>query len=197
MNAPRLRFKGSSKSWKTDVLGNYINIDSGIALKGEEISENTDGIPILRGINITEGYVRHKVGIDRYFLGNRKKIVKYILEPNDIVLGMDGSKVGKNVAIIKESDSGSILIQRVARIKSQGKLNFNYLYQQIFNLRFHRYVDKVNTSSGIPHISLQQIRDFIIPVPESFSEQEKIANFFTVIDQKIHLLKEKRKAGAL
>lgn len=192
MNVPKLRFKGSFKCWKTDILGNYIYVDSGIALKGEEISENTNGRPILRGINITEGYIRHKVEIDRYYLGNLKKIIKYILEPNDIVLGMDGSKVGKNVAIIKESDAGSILIQRVARIKSEGKLNFNYLYQQIFNFRFHRYVDKVNTSSGIPHISLQQIRDFIIPVPESIEEQEKIASFFTVIDQKLNLLKEKK-----
>ncbi|WP_309609829.1 hypothetical protein, partial [Flavobacterium sp.] len=133
---PILRFKGFKDNWKIEPIGKYIELISGIALKGAEISEDGNGIPILRGINITEGYIRHSLDIDRFYLGNNSKIEKYYLKIDDLVLGMDGSKVGKNVALITEKDENSILIQRVARIRSNEKSNIKYIYQQIFSKKF-------------------------------------------------------------
>lgn len=188
---PKLRFPGFKEDWKIESIGNYIEFISGIALKSEEISDDKRGIPILRGINITEGYIRHSKEIDKYYLGNISKIEKYYVKENDLVLGMDGSKVGKNVSLIKKEDENSILIQRVARIRATSKSNINYIYQQIFSKSFHDYVDVVNTSSGIPHISSHQIKDFKIGFPH-LQEQTKIANFLSSIDEKINLLKEKK-----
>lgn len=45
-------------------------------------------------------------------------------------------------------------------------------------------MDNVNTSSGIPHISSQQIKDFKIGFP-SLSEQQKIADFLSTVDELI------------
>jgi len=188
---PKLRFPEFRDAWKIEPIGNYIELFSGIALKGEEISEDISGIPILRGINITEGFVRHTKEIDKYYLGNTKNIEKYFVKENDLVLGMDGSKVGKNVALITKDDEGAILIQRVARIRANSKSNIRYIYQHIFSKRFHDYVDVVNTSSGIPHISSQQIKDFKIGF-STIEEQTKIANFLSVVDEKLNLLKEKK-----
>lgn len=188
---PKLRFSNFSEYWKIEPIENYIELFSGIALKSEEISDDNSGIPILRGINITEGFIRHSKEIDKYYLGNTSKIDKYFVKENDLVLGMDGSKVGKNVALIKKEDEDSILIQRVARIRANSKSNIRYIYQQIFSKKFHDFVDIVNTSSGIPHISSQQIKDFKIGFP-SLPEQTKIANFLSSVDEKLSLLKEKK-----
>jgi type I restriction enzyme S subunit len=188
---PKLRFSEFKGDWKTEPIGDYIELLSGIALKTAEISDDSSGTPILRGINITEGYIRHKIKIDKYYLGTTTKLEKYFVKVDDLVLGMDGSKVGKNVALITEKDQNSILIQRVARIRANKKSTIRYIYQQIFSKTFHNYVDIVNTSSGIPHISAQQIKEFKIGFP-SLPEQTKIANFLSEIDEKINLLKENK-----
>lgn len=183
---PKLRFEEfkDSGEWEFSTIENYIELLSGIPLKSEELSDDISGVPILRGINITEGYIRHSKDIDKYFLGNTEEIKKYLVLENDLVVAMDGSKVGKNVALIKKEDEGSLLIQRVARIRTNEKSDINYIYQHIFSENFRNYVDKVNTSSGIPHISSQQIKDFKIGFP-SLKEQQKIAACLSSLDELI------------
>ncbi|WP_053002173.1 restriction endonuclease subunit S [Kordia jejudonensis] len=188
---PKLRFKEFSEDWKIEPIGNYIDLLSGHAFKGDDISEDEAGTRILRGINITEGYIRHDVNIDRYYKGDISKFKKIILEVDDLVLGMDGSKVGKNVALITDKDKGSLLIQRVARIRANRLSDIRYIYQHIFSSKFHRYVDVVNTSSGIPHISSKQIKEFKIGFP-SLKEQKKIASFLSSVDTKLNLLQQKK-----
>lgn len=199
--APPLRFEEfkNSGEWEYSKIEDYIELLSGIPLKSDELSDDVSGVPILRGINITEGHIRHSKDIDKYFLGNVEEIKRYIIEENDLVIAMDGSKVGKNVALIKKEDEGSILIQRVARIRTNEKSDINYIYQHIFSEKFRNYVDKVNTSSGIPHISSQQIKEFKIGFP-SLKEQQKIAaclssldEFITVQAKKIEQLKNHKK----
>ena len=189
---PQLRFKEFGEEWEKSPIGQYIDIKSGYAFKGEEISEDDSGIPILRGINITEGYVRHNQSIDRFYLGTEnKRLNDLILKQGDLVLGMDGSKVGKNVAIISKEDEGALLIQRVARLRPKENASIEFIYLHIHSFKFHRYVDVVNTSSGIPHISIKQIKDFKIAFP-SLPEQQKIAQFLTAVDSKLLQLTQKK-----
>lgn len=194
---PEFRNEGE---WVEKKLGNYIDLFSGIALKSEEISDDESGIPILRGINITEGFIRHSKDIDKYFLGNIENLEKYFVKENDIVIGMDGSKVGKNVALIGKEDEDSILIQRVARIRTDENSDIHFVYQYFISNKFRNYVDRVNTSSGIPHISAQQIKDFKVGIPPKLKEQQKIASCLSSLDdlitaqvEKIEQLKEHKK----
>jgi type I restriction enzyme S subunit len=189
--APKLRFKGFSGNWIEDITGNHIELISGIAFKGEDISEDPSGIPILRGINITEGYIRHSKDIDRYYTKNSDKLDKYRLKKGDLVLGMDGSKVGKNYALITSKDENSLLIQRVARLRAKKNASLEFIYHHINSIRFHKYVDEVNTSSGIPHISSRQIQDFKIYFT-SYLEQKKIASFLSSVDERKQQLTRKK-----
>ena len=189
---PALRFPEFANDGQWEVRGIEKNIDmiSGIALKSKELTDDKSGTPILRGINITEGHIRHSQDIDKYYLGDTSEINKYLVEENDIVIGMDGSKVGKNVALISKFDKGSILIQRVARIRAIDS-DIKYLYQNFISKGFITYVDNFNTSSGIPHISATQIRDFKIGFPPSTKEQQKIANCLSSLDTLITAQTEK------
>jgi type I restriction enzyme S subunit len=189
-NVPKLRFPEFSDKWIPTRAGKYFEQLSGFPFKSEDISEDNSGIPILRGVNITEGRIRHSPEMDRFYLGGIAQYEKYIVQEGDIVLGMDGSKVGKNVAVISSSDSGSLLIQRVARLRDNGIGSLDFIFHHIFSYRFHRYVDVVNTSSGIPHISAKQINDYPINAP-SKPEQQKIAAFLTAVDTKIEQLTQK------
>jgi type I restriction enzyme S subunit len=184
---PKLRFKEFEKDgdWEYTEIENYIDLFSGIAFKSEEISDDQSGIPILRGINITEGYIRHSKDIDKFYRGDLENLKKYLIKENDIVIGMDGSKVGKNVALIRKEDENSILIQRVARIRTNRKTFFKYIYQHFISESFRNYVDRVNTSSGIPHISSQQIKNFKIGFPPRLEEQQKIAETLSSLDDLI------------
>ncbi|MGQ3062558.1 restriction endonuclease subunit S, partial [Flavobacterium sp.] len=181
-----MRFPGFEGEWETKKMEDFIDILSGIALQSEDISEDSSGTLILRGINITEGFIRHNKEINRYYPKEiEPKIQKYVLKEKDLVLGMDGSKVGKNVALITGSESNSILIQRVARIRALKNADIDYIFQKFFSKKFQDYVDVVNTSSGIPHISLKQIKDFQTSFPATLIEQQKIASFLSLIDERI------------
>ena len=181
---PNLRFPGFEGEWEVKPIDSFIDLLSGFAFKGEEISEVKAGIPLLRGINITEGLIRHSIEIDRYYLGTITKLGKYFLKEGDLVIGMDGSKVGKNVALINKSDENSLLIQRVVRLRANEKSDIRFIYQNIYSNHFHKYVDIVNTSSGIPHISATQIKAFTIGFPAKI-EQQKVATFLSFMDIRI------------
>ncbi|MFO8055559.1 MAG: hypothetical protein R6U19_10410 [Bacteroidales bacterium] len=53
-----------------------IDLISGIALKSKELADDKFGTPILRGINITEGQIRHsdESALDELILAQSEKI---------------------------------------------------------------------------------------------------------------------------
>mgnify|MGYP002526380448 CR=1 FL=1 len=186
--------------WELIPIGKKVDLLSGYAFKGEEISQNCTGIPLMRGINITEGWVRHNQDIDRFFCGCLDGLEKYQLQKNDLVIGMDGSKVGKNSALITADDVGSLLIQRVARLRAASIATIKFVFHHINSSKFHSYVDKINTSSGIPHISAAQIQEFKIYFPIEEKEQQKIADCLSSVEElitaqtdKIEALKQHKK----
>ena len=183
-----LRFKDDDgrdfPDWKEKTIEDEIDFLSGYPFDGADISEDNSGIRLMRGVNITEGSIRSNAEIDRYYVGDIEPLSKYFIKENDLVIGMDGSKVGKNSAMVKSIDSNTLLVQRVARLRANPKSSIFFIYQNINSLKFHAYVDKVKTSSGIPHISAKQIKEFKIFFPV-FEEQTKIANFLSAIDDKI------------
>ena len=97
---------------------------------------------------------------------------------------MDGSKVGKNSALVASADAGALLVQRVARLRSECETTIRFVFQHINSNAFHAYVDRINTSGGIPHISLKQISDFKICFP-GMSEQQQIAECLSSLDDLI------------
>ncbi|MDH5717662.1 MAG: restriction endonuclease subunit S [Spirochaetia bacterium] len=197
---PRLRFRGFEGAWEEKQLGEKVDILSGFPFKGIEISEKPAKNRLLRGINITEGKIRHNITIDRYYHGNIEGLEKYKIKIDDLVIGMDGSKVGKNSALITKKDDSSFLVQRVARLRADCNSTIKFIFQIINSVMFHKYVDRINTSSGIPHISAKQINDYTIILPQDKLEQQKIADCLGSLDelimaqsQKIEALKLQKK----
>jgi len=183
---PRRRFDEfvDAPEWKPTSIGEHVDLLSGYAFDGNDIVENSTGTSLMRGINITEGRIRHHPDFDRYYLGPTNDLKKYVLREGDLVIGMDGSKVGKNSAVVSAQDAGSLLVQRVARLRSDRQEITDFIFHYVNSTKFHAYVDRVNTSSGIPHISAKQINAFPFSLPTT-DEQKRITNCLVALDERI------------
>ena len=184
---PKLRFPEFTDNWTVTELGECSDIQTGKALPSSDILEFGDRL-ICRGINVKSGFLESNSEINRFT--NSFIDRKYLVQNDDILLPMDGSKVGKNIAVADLEFHNSFLIQRVARIRLPKELVWFY-FQQLWSWNFERYVFTINTSSGIPHISEKQIRRFKVSKP-SLEEAHKISSLFELVNKKINLLTNKK-----
>ena len=145
---------------------------------------SSEGVRVVRGDNVTIGSLRWDAD-KRWNLPFKEKD-EYSLKDEDIVIGMDGSRVGRNRAMVLESDLPLFLAQRVACVRNNERSNQKYLYYSIFNSRFEQYINTIHTGTSIPHISLEQLGDYSFPLPE-LNVQKRIGEFLFLLDKKITL----------
>lgn len=171
--------------WIETTLGEVADIDSGFAFKSKEYSEEGT-LRVVRGKNVTVGAMRW--GVDAKFWNySANGLKRYFLAENDIVIGMDGSKIGENRSKIKASDLPAILAQRVGRVRAKGDNSQEFLWQAINSDKFVQYIKSIHTGTSIPHISQKQIGNFEVLLP-SPPEQKAIAEVLSSLDDKIDLL---------
>ena len=175
---------GVSMEWKEVRLGDVCNIITGFPFPGKKYSK--EGIRVVRGDNVTIGNLRWDAEKDKRWNEPFDKTEYYSLQANDIVIGMDGSRVGKNKARIKEEDLPLLLAQRVACVRHNELAEQDYLYYNIFSKKFIDYVNSIHTGSAIPHISQKQIEDYKILLP-NLETQRRIASILSSLDRKIEL----------
>jgi type I restriction enzyme S subunit len=168
--------------YKLVRLGEIAEISTGFPFKGEKYSDQ--GTRVVRGENVTIGSLRWDAVKcwDEEF----EHFDKYSLREKDVVIGMDGSRVGKNRAQISKSELPLLLAQRVACVRTNGKADQDFLYYLIRSNRFEEYVNRIQTGSSIPHISQQQIAEFQVPCPP-IEIQKGIAQLLTSLDSKISI----------
>ncbi len=175
--------------WQIVRIGDCVDLLTGFPFESNLFSNNESDIKVVRGINVTKGRLRWD---KTKYWKSAKNLEKYLVQTNDVLIGMDGALVGKNYALVRERDLPILLVQRVARLRAKDGLHPEFLYFLIGSPSFRNYVDKVNTSSGIAHISSKQIEDFQIPFPP-YSEQLKIVDILSAITMKLTLEVEEKK----
>lgn len=170
--------------WKEVRLGDVCEIITGFPFPGKKYSK--EGIRVVRGDNVTIGNLRWDTEKDKRWNEPFDKTEYYSLQANDIVIGMDGSRVGKNKVRIKKEDLPLLLAQRVACVRHNELAEQDYLYYNIFSKKFIDYVNSIHTGSAIPHISQKQIEDYKILLPD-LETQRRIASILSSLDRKIEL----------
>ncbi len=174
--------------WPRKHLAEISEVITGFPFKGEKYLPPKHGIRVVRGDNVTERYLRWGEK-EKCWSGVTADLKPYVLRSGDVVIGMDGSKVGKNFAAISPDDEGSLLAQRVARLRAREGISQDYLRYVICNDSFTEYVKAVHTGTSIPHISKGQIENFEVVVPP-FEDQQQIAAVLISLDDRITLLRE-------
>lgn len=188
--------------WKLMRIGSLSQSITGYAFKSDNFSfEN--GIKIVRGDNVTENSLRWG-DKTRYWNEYSDVLDRFQLEKNDIVIGMDGSKVGKNYAYVVEKDLPLLLVQRVARIRSHSELIAKWIHFNIGAYNFKYYINLSKTDPAIPHITLKNITSYPISIPDIDelnviieklnSKLENLDETLKKANQEIELLKEYKMA---
>lgn len=177
--------------WQTIRLGFLIEMLVGNAFSSEKF-EFEGGTRLVRGDNVTEGRLRWG-DKQRCWPEITRDIEKYLLADGDVLIGMDGSKVGKNFAQIRQEDLPLLLVQRVARLRSSSRLYPSYLRYLIGSPLFLSWVEQRKTDPMVPHITAKDICNYRVCCPK-YEEQKGIARFLDFKTAQIDALIAKKKS---
>ena len=168
--------------WREYKLSQVATLTTGFPFDGHKYDE--EGIRVVRGDNVTIGKLRWDSDKDKRWNEPFERASEFSLSAEDIVIGMDGSRVGKNRAQVKQEDLPLYIAQRVACVRNNTLSVQTFLFYQIFSDRFENYIKSVQTGTSIPHVSLKQIGDFQLLLPP-IEEQKRISSILKSLDDKI------------
>ena len=193
-NLPILRFPNFSEDWEKKKLGeieiNVIDGDRGTNYPNGSDFSNKGYCLFMNAKNVTKNGFSF---IENSFITKEKDdlLRNGKLERFDIVLTTRGS-VGHisyyDLSVPFENlriNSGMALIRTTKKI-----VHSDYLYKFFNSNQIQKEIEKVSFGSAQPQLTIAEIVKFKISFP-AFSEQTKIANFLTAVDDKLIQLKKK------
>lgn len=168
-------------------LTDLADLQIGYPFKSSTFTSNGTGIRICRGANVLPGKVSWKdtARVPAAVVAERSE---FELLEGDVVVGMDRPWIssGFKVALIGEEDVGSLLVQRVARLRARGEVPAAYVYQLLRLPAFTRHCAPTETT--IPHISPNDFRSFEVQEPSitKLSEFRKAVNRTNMMRGSLH-----------
>jgi type I restriction enzyme, S subunit len=193
------------RHWAVGKCRFYLTILSGYAFPSADFSIDDKDTKLLRGINVGVATIRWNEVV-YWSRSPNDRLEQYELQDGDLVIGMDRPLIseGMRVAQVQRGDLPCLLLQRVAKLETGPLLLRAFLIRLLSSEMFASYFSPDMTGVSVPHISPEQIGNFVIPIPP-VSEQEEIAIFITAeigkldaltcqSEHAIALLKERRSA---
>jgi type I restriction enzyme S subunit len=184
---PEIRFSGFTENWERYRLGEVADLLTGNPFESKKFVKR--GVLLVRGMNVKRGYLDISEDISEYW-HTSKGMESYSLKENDIVIQMDGALIGKSYAKISSKNLPALLVQRVTRVRNS-KVHSEFIYQKI-QRDFLKHIIGIKTETAVPHLSLNDIKNFEIDLP-SKNEQQKIGEYFQNLDQLIGQSQQKIK----
>ena len=190
--APKLRFKEFSGDWEVSKGNELFTILGGAAFSSKDAkSEGVKWFKIANvGINTTD-----KKEISYLSSNLLEEYSRYILNKGDITIALTRPILNSKlkVCIVDDFFNGSLLNQRVGKLIIKDNANKKFIYYLIQTEGNIRYLENMIAGTDPPNLSNNDLlmREYNVPFKE---EQEKIASFFSLIDEKISLQGEKVEA---
>jgi type I restriction enzyme S subunit len=191
--------------WRVGRCGFYLSIVSGFAFPSDQFSHDESDTRLLRGINVGVGRIRWDETVYWRRLPH-DGLDDYEMHEGDLILGMDRPLIGGGVRVAKlgASDTPSLLLQRVICLKVGPSLDSGYLLALLSSEMFIAHFAPETTGVSVPHISPEQVANFMIPLPplqeqnliaaHIHAEVKKSEELTSTVDYLIQLLQERRSA---
>ena len=185
---PRLRFKEFRDDWKSSTIDDVLGIFSGFAFSSNDALN--DGARWLKIADV--GIQKMTPNNPSYLPLSFKEVYKkFLVRKGDYVVALTRPILGGELKIAKIDDlyHESLLNQRVGKIFTNESLEFIY-----YLLHQKKTVLKIGDSisgSDPPNLSVEAIKKINVYIPETISEQNKIASFMLAVDEKITQLTKK------
>ncbi len=196
---PKLRFSGHSEDWSIVSVGDLVA--NGIVESPKDgnhgnihpkASDYVDfGIPFVMSNNIVDGVLNFS---SMKYISKKQAdtLQKGFSKTGDVLLTHKGT-IGESALVEKSDFPYLMLTPQVTyyRVKKTTALLPNYLLQVFRSPKFLSVMQCYSSSGTRPYIGITEQKELLIPFPMK-SEQQKIANFLSAVDQKINQLKQKR-----
>ena len=182
---PKRRFKGFIDAWEQRKLSNLTQlITKGTTPKVKNIQ---NGINFIKVENISDDGV---ISINSYVSEEEHMnyLSRSILANNDILFSIAGT-LGRT-AIVKSHLLPANTNQALAIIRLNKSVDVEYINTFLKSNAIKTYIRKNPTVGAQPNLSLGQLSDLEINIPNN-SEQKKISNLFSKIDLMITLHQRK------
>jgi len=191
------------KHWEVRRLAHAIRLQTGFPFASAGFVQGESRTRLLRGINVTPSGLRWNTVV-RWQRKPNDGLDEFALQIGDIALGMDRPIIGSGVraATVQDTDTPSLLLQRVARLRPTNQLDARFLLLLLRGRLFADYIAPIFTGISVPHLSPEQIKGFKVPLPPLAEQQAIVSNLETetrVLDtaisqlgREIELLREYR-----
>ncbi len=194
IKTPKLRFKEFSGDWEIKKLNDIADIidgDRGVNYPKESDFYDSEYCLFLNAKNVTKNGFNFD---DKKFITKEKDnaLRKGKLNEEDIILTTRGT-VGNIAYFNKNIDYKNMRINSGMVILRSKTILPEYLYSYLKSYYFEKQVKQVCFGSAQPQLTVSGINNFRI-AKTTKEEQEKIASFFSLIDDKISLQGEKVEA---
>lgn len=169
-------------------LGEVSDMLVGFAFKSTGFLDvDSDGIRVLRGDNVQQGYIRWGDKTKRWPIAQCDDLERYQLSEDDVILAMDRPIVGDGLktAWIKQEDLPALLVQRVCRLRGkQGVALTNFIRYVLATPDFSAHIHRITTGANIPHISGKDIAAYEFDLPD-LDDQSRIVECLSAYDDLI------------
>ena len=173
------------EEWQVVSLRRVADFQAGYAFKSAHFS--TSGYRLLRGSNVSPGAIDWEREKTKFFpVERRGEVLEYLLQSNDVVIGMDRPFIssGFKIARITDADLPALLLQRVGRfVRLAPELDSEFLWVIARSGFLEGHLRVQQKGTDLPHISRDEILDSLIPLP-SVDEQRAIALAITAINHR-------------
>ena len=184
---PRLRFPEfqSAGEWVGGDLGSKTTkVGSGITPNGGDKNYKQSGRPFVRSQNVGWGelILDDVAFIDEETHSSFSSTEIQIL---DVLLNITGASIGRS-AVADGRIAGGNVNQHVCIIRVKAaELNHCYLNQYLISPEGQKQIDSFQAGGNRQGLNFAQIRSFTIPLPPKVSEQQRIADCLTSLDDLI------------
>ena len=183
MSSPNMRFQSAECSdWVSITLSTIADVIGGGTPSTSEESYWNGDVQWFTPSEITSKYVSSSIRTISEE-GVRNSSAKPL--PKGSILFTSRATLG--LSAINCSDKIVTTNQGFQSIIPKDGWSSEFVYYLINQDSFLREVKKLATGSTFPEISPTTLKSIIVNVPESKNEQQKIAEFFTALDEKIRL----------
>lgn len=185
MNTPILRFPGFSQVWKTFEINQVTDY---VDYRGKTPNKVDSGIPLITAKNIKNGYIDYEISKEYVNPTDYQKIMSRGLPKIGDVLLTTEAPLG-NVAQI--NDENIALAQRVIKFRAKSDFLLNDFLKLVFlsqSFRTLLYSKAIGTT--VLGIQGKVLHKLPVSIP-NVKEQQKIAEFFNLLDHRIEKQQEK------
>lgn len=164
--------------WEVKKLGEIADYINGKVFKPNEWANN--GMKIIRIQNLN--------GSNEFNYFDKKIEQKYIINNQDLLFAWSGSR-GTSFGPYIWNRGKSVLNQHIFKVELDKNFDKQFIYYSLKKIT-PKIEQNAHGSAGLVHVTKEELSKFMIPIPNTFKEQEKIAQILSNVDLNIEKTEE-------